>query len=299
MNKHMFISTHNYWFSRLTLLASLVVLSGILLGMYTQLLAADNPAKKWTELLQPYFTSSTIAITFFLTGAAWYLHRELNYKPFVICLGLLILAISQYFIEQWSNLLHLASNTALAQTLVSLFILSLFWWVSSITGPRDYILVNENDKKYRLWSWLGFLLLFSQMLLSSWVTTNHADHICVDFPYCNGQLLPKLDFYTLWVSPLNQDGLVTLHMLHRISTIVTTIYLTIFSLLVLFNRTLGEMGILIFLLMFAQIILGMIGLIWQELFWIIFAHDIISALLLLTMISLLIELYRKHIGSYS
>lgn len=299
MTRHMFISTHNHWFSRLALLASLIVLSGILLGTYAQLLATDNPTKQWTELFQPYLASGTAVLTLFLTGAAWYLHRELSYKPFVICLGLLILAIGQYFAGQWSSLLNLTINSTLAQTLISLFILSLFWWVSSITGPRDHALTHESDTKYRLWAWLGLLLLFSQMLLSAWATLSHANLVCMDFPYCNGQLFPPLDFRALTVSPLSQDALVTLHTLHQISAMMTTIYLTFFSMLVLFNRALGEMGILIFLFMIGQIILSIVDIIWQKPWWVILGHDIISALLLLAMISLLIDLYRKHVGSYT
>lgn len=298
MTRHMFISAHNHWFSRLALLSSLIILSKILLWTYTQLLATDNPIKTWAELLQTYLITGTTVLALFLTCAAGYLHRELSYKPFVICLGLLSLAISQYFVNQWSSYLYLATNTAFAQTLIELCMLSLFWWISAITGPRDYVLANENDKKYRLWAWLGLLLLFSQMLLSIWLMTSHVGSVCTDFPYCNGQLFPALDFHALTALPLSHTGLITLHMLYRICTMVTTIYLTIFSISFIYNRALGEMGILIFLFMLTQIILGIIGWVLQKSLWVSFGHNIVSVFVLLAIISLLIELYRKFITSY-
>ncbi len=298
MTRHMFISTHNHWFSRLALLSSLIVLFWILLGTYTQLLATDHVIKTWTELFQAYLIHSISVLAIFLTITACYLHRELGFKPFVICLGLLALAISQYFINQWTNYLPLAINTAFTQTLVKLCMLSLFWWISIITGPRDNVLMNENDKKYRFWTWLGFLLLFSQMLLSIWLITSHMDLVCADFPYCNGQLFPELDFHALITSPLNHAGLLTLQMLYRICTMVTTLYLTIFSIVFMHNRALGEMGMLIFLFMLTQIMLGVASWILQKSFWVSFGQNTISVFVLLAMISLLIELYRKYISSY-
>jgi cytochrome c oxidase assembly protein subunit 15 len=294
----MFISTHNYWFSRVALLSSIFVLSGIVLGTYTQLLPADNFLKIRVDSFQIYIIHSISLLILFLTAAALYLHRELSYKPFVISLGLLLLAASQYYVDQLSSYLHLATNTVFTEMLIKLCMLSLFWWITVITGPLDHALVNENNKKYRLWAWLGFLLLFSQMLLSVWLSTSHADLVCTDFPYCNGQLFPELDFYALTTLPLTDAGLITLHMLYRICTIVTTLYLTIFSISFIFNRALGEMGILIFLFMLTQITLGIIEWILQKSFWVSFSHSIVSVFALLAIISLLIALYRKYITSY-
>lgn len=298
MNRHMFISTHNHWFSRLTLLSSLIVLCWALLGIYTEVLPANNLIHTWTELLQTYLTNSVSILSLFLTAAAWYLHRELGYKPFTICLGLLLLAISQYFAISLTLYLHLAISMAFTQTLIKLSMVSLLWWLCIITGPRDNTIVHANDKKYILWTWLGFVLLFLQILLSIWLTTSHMDLVCTDFPYCNGQLLPALDFHALITSPLNHAGLITLQILYRICTIVTTLYLTIFSMFFMYTRTLREMGILLFLFMLTQTMLGIIGWILQTSLWISFGHNIISMFVLLAIISLLIELYRKYMTSY-
>lgn len=293
----MFISTHNYWFSRVALLSSLFILAGIVLGTYTQLLPTDNILKIRVDSFQTYIMHSISLLILFIAASAVYLHRELSYKPFAISLGLVLLAVSQYYVDTLSSYLHLATNNIFTETLIKLCMLSLFWWITVITGPRDNSLVNENNQKYRLWTWLGFLLLFSQMLLGVWLTTSHSELVCADFPYCNGQLFPELDFHALTILPLTDSGLITLHMLYRICTIVTTIYLTILSILFIYNRALGEMGILIFLFMLTQIILGITEWILQKSFWVSFGHSIISVLVLLAIISLLIALYRKYITS--
>lgn len=298
MNRHMFISTHNHWFSRLALLSSLIVLFSILLENYTQLMDGDSSIKARAELFQPYVIHSLSLLILFLTAAAMYLHRELSYKPFMICIGLVLLAISQYFVNQWSSYLHLATNTAFAEMLIKLGMLSLFWWVTAITGPRDDVLMKENAKKYRLWAWLGLLLLFSQIVLSVWLTTSHLGPVCTDFPYCNGQILPELDFPALLVLPLSHSGLITLHMLYRICTIMTTAYLTMFGIVFIYHRTLGEMGMLILLFMLVQISLGITEFVLQKSFWTSFGHSIVSVFVLLTIISLLIALYRKYLASY-
>lgn len=288
MTRHMFISMPHRWFSRLALLLSFAVLSGICIESYTQLFSIDTPLKTWNTSFQSYLIKGTGIIILFLTASSIYLHRELSAKPFFICLGLLMLITSQYF----------EMNTTFIQTLVNLLILSFLWWLSIITGPRNAIIMNENDKKYRPWAWLGLLLLFSQLLFNTWLTASHAKLACADFHECYDQLLTLPNFHALTSLPLNQDGLVTLNILYRLGMLFTTVYLTIFSVCFIFNRALGEVGILLSFFMLPQIILGVLGWTSQTVFWISLGQQIVSALLLLTIISLLITLYRSYRISY-
>jgi cytochrome c oxidase assembly protein subunit 15 len=65
-----------------------------------------------------------------------------------------------------------------------------------------------------------------QIFLGGWVSTNYAVLACTDFPLCNGQLVPEMDFrhgFTLWRQlGMTADGdyiphaaLVAIHWVHR------------------------------------------------------------------------------------
>ena len=41
---------------------------------------------------------------------------------------------------------------------------------------------------------IALLLLVVQIFLGGWVSTNYAVLACTDFPLCNGQWIPQMDF---------------------------------------------------------------------------------------------------------
>ncbi len=73
--------------------------------------------------------------------------------------------------------------------------------------------------------WAGFVLLWLQIALGGWVSTNYAVLACPDFPTCNGQWIPAMDWqgFSLWRelghSPDGQIlpfvALSSIHFVHR------------------------------------------------------------------------------------
>ena len=73
--------------------------------------------------------------------------------------------------------------------------------------------------------WLAFVLLWVQIALGGWVSTNYAVLACPDFPTCNGQWVPEMNLqgFALWRElGLAADGqilpfaaLSALHFVHR------------------------------------------------------------------------------------
>jgi len=80
-------------------------------------------------------------------------------------------------------------------------------------------------------AWIACAVLFMQIALGGWVSTNYATLACEDFPTCQGQWWPVADFargFQLW-RPLGQtaDGaalpfqaLTAIHLTHRLWAIV-------------------------------------------------------------------------------
>jgi cytochrome c oxidase assembly protein subunit 15 len=73
--------------------------------------------------------------------------------------------------------------------------------------------------------WWGFGLLWLQITLGGWVSTNYAVLACPDFPTCNGQWVPDMNWqgFSLWrelgLTPNGQVlpfiALSTIHFVHR------------------------------------------------------------------------------------
>jgi len=64
-------------------------------------------------------------------------------------------------------------------------------------NPRDLQVL----RRLRPLAWLSGAVLLVQLALGGWVSTNYATLACNDFPLCNGQLVPEMDFehgFTLW-----------------------------------------------------------------------------------------------------
>jgi cytochrome c oxidase assembly protein subunit 15 len=56
-------------------------------------------------------------------------------------------------------------------------------------------------RRLRPLAWLAGAVLLVQLALGGWVSTNYATLACNDFPLCQGQIVPEMDFehgFTLW-----------------------------------------------------------------------------------------------------
>ncbi|MFM1987086.1 MAG: hypothetical protein RJA99_43 [Pseudomonadota bacterium] len=61
--------------------------------------------------------------------------------------------------------------------------------------------IDAAARRYVGWAGLALAMLFAQILLGGWVSTNYATLACRDFPACQGSLWPDMDFaagFELW-----------------------------------------------------------------------------------------------------
>lgn len=288
----MFISTKNRWFSHLASFTTALILFTILMQITLHANTPYLPLIIYGKQIQPYLFYTIIGLVILLTGTAAFLHKQLSYKPFLICLGLILLAIGDWFIDRWDLTLELPSNS-LIHFIVSLLILSLSWWLSSFTRVSTYSFDDDSYKNFRLWAWVGLAFIFIQMAVGSWALINQTNLSCTHFPLCVSLTSITLDWRGIWYHPLSTNALITLHMAHQLGAILAVIYFSVLSIKLIFHRDLSELGFLLLLLLIIQISLGALSFVWIHSQWIMISHQLIVAILLLTMISLLISLYRK------
>jgi heme a synthase len=332
LSKLLFISSRNRWFYRLASLACLLTFALIVLGTYSRMIGADSACPDWprcfgmltaphtptqlqtaakafpgvtvqadktaVEVAHRYLIAAVIALTLLLTFAAPFFQRQFSLYPFLICLALWPLTVWEVFLCMLSVTQQHQPIIFFAHFLTGLAMLCLLWWLARITSPNAFQMTHSSTHKMRFWAWLGFFLLLTQIIFAGWVEMNYGNSICKTFPFCNGELFPTLNKH-LWLvltSPTmkpDADSLTAIYLLQRLSVLLTAIYLGVLCLFLFFNSYLSRSGFLIFILVITQVTLEILNVTWQHPLSVAVSYNAVTLLLLLAVISLLINLYRR------
>jgi cytochrome c oxidase assembly protein subunit 15 len=159
---------------------------------------------------------------------------------------------------------------------------------------------------------LGFILLFLQISLGAWTSTNYASLSCPDFPFCqnNEWMTWKMKQAFTLFSPIgvNYAGGVlpeivrqTIQMTHRLGALIVTLYLFMFSAFVmlkskkipdLMKTTHTMLGLLVL-----QVCIGISNIIFKLPLITAILHTLVAALLLLTLMTVIFNLTREKMSS--
>ena len=153
---------------------------------------------------------------------------------------------------------------------------------------------------------IGFVLIIFQIFLGAWTSTNYAARACLDLPYCQGQLVPDVDFkegFNLFQSigpnylygQMSYEARVAIHLTHRIGAIVVFFY----SLFMAFKLWSTEtkpiiMGFLVVL--FTQVFLGVNNVLSSLPLWNAVAHNIVGVVLFLSFVIMTFLGFRRTNG---
>jgi cytochrome c oxidase assembly protein subunit 15 len=240
--------------------------------------------KAWTEMIHRYFAGTEGLFILLLSGSIFFTRKAKDAKSIAIGLLLLGLLILQISLGMLTVTEKLRPVIVLSHLLTALSILSVLWWAYLDLHIRDDFFTKDRSAKRLLpWLWAGLLVVAAQITLGGWVSTHYAGLACIDFPYCNGTLLPTMQ----WGS-LNTD-LITIHMLHRFGAYTTGIALTLISIVLLRKPSFRANGLAILGLVSLQITLGILNVIWLRPVWVAMIHQFVAIILLLAMITAVVK----------
>ncbi|MGD2054360.1 MAG: COX15/CtaA family protein, partial [Gammaproteobacteria bacterium] len=131
--------------------------------------------------------------------------------------------------------------------------------------------------------------------------------ICTDFPTCQGHWLPPLDIAGAFELHdenvqnylggfLGNDARVTIHWLHRLGALVTTLFILFLAFRLFSSEHRGFAGWLLLVLV-VQVSLGISNVVFSLPLAVAVAHNGVAALLLLTMVTLVHTLGRQRATS--
>ncbi|NDG90089.1 MAG: heme A synthase, partial [Proteobacteria bacterium] len=169
--------------------------------------------------------------------------------------------------------------------------LTLFFLIFLMSG-RFSILEKMKIPKLKTIATIALVVLIFQIFLGVWTSTNYASLACADFPTCQGSYMPEMDFKNGFnlnqeVGPnylyglLDNPSRVAIHYSHRVSAIlVTIVFLVLISKLWFSNA--APLASTLGVLLLTQISLGIINVVYVLPLYVAIAHNLVAALLLLT-----------------
>ncbi len=249
--------------------------------------------KAWPEMIHRYFAGSLGLLVAAIAILA-IINRTKKEQPLALPLILLGLIIFQSALGMWTVTMGLLPIIVMGHllggflTLVLLFVLFL-----NIRHGNSVAWANP----IRSLALVAIFIVSIQIMLGGWTSANYAAIICTDFPTCQGKLIPPLDFsgaFTISTEGvdnylgghLDNAARVTIHWMHRVGALITTIYL-LFLIFRLFVSGWKMFAYLISLLLITQVLLGISNVIFSLPLAVAVAHNGVAALLLMTIAALI------------
>ena len=241
--------------------------------------------KAWTEMTHRYFAGTEGILILALAFSLFRHKKSAHALSSITATTLLVLLGIQVMLGMLNVKQNLKPVIVLSHLVTGLSILSVLWWTYLNLSQQGKSPAPIAQSKKAVWIWIGLIIVAAQIILGGWVSTHYAGLACIDFPYCNGQILPDMQWRLL------NSHLITIHMLHRIGAAITAVYLSALALFLWRLPAFKPNAKLILALVALQLTLGVLNIIWLLPVWLALFHHAVAVLLLLTIIATLSKIY--------
>lgn len=183
-------------------------------------------SKAWIEMVHRKMATAIGALIVLLMGLAFWWRRQLPFGPTLAVLTFFWVCVQGAF-GAWTVTLKLFPAIVTLHLLGGMILLALLAWQvcrgALVLGHR--VLVDLHARQ-RQWLWGSLVLLFMQLVLGAWVSTNYAVLACTEFPLCQRQWWPSMNFadgFQVWHElgkladgrNLDTAAVTAIHMTHR------------------------------------------------------------------------------------
>jgi cytochrome c oxidase assembly protein subunit 15 len=256
-------------------------------------------SKAWPEMVHRYF-AGTLGLVIALIAVLSIRRRKLPGQPLALPVILVILVMFQAALGMWTVTLGLLPIVVMGHLLGGFTTLSLLFLL--FLKLRDSN-IPAMPSQLRTLAIIGLVVVIAQICLGGWTSANYAAIICTDFPTCQGSMIPHLDFsgafqfhsaglHDYQGGYLGNDARVTIHWMHRLGALLTTLYL-VFLHVKLMRAGHKKLAILLIVALTIQVSLGISNVLFSLPLPVAVAHNGGAASLLLTMVLITYTLGRK------
>lgn len=248
--------------------------------------------KAWPEMIHRYFAGS-LGLLVATLAVIGFVNRSKKQQPLVLSFALLGIIVFQAALGMWTVTMGLLPIIVMGHLLggfITLTLLLLLFLNIQHNNPVAWA------SPLRSLALLGVLIVFIQIMLGGWTSANYAAIICTDFPTCQGNMIPPLDFagaFTISTEGvsnylgghLDNAARVTIHWLHRLGALITTLYL-LFLIFKLFAAGWSKFASWILLVLIAQVSLGISNVVFSLPLAVAVAHNGVAVILLMSLATL-------------
>ena len=317
------------FYKRLTLFATLLALIVVSFGAYTRLTDSglgcpdwpgcygtlsvpesidqiekaqavypDSPIeveKAWIEMIHRYIAGILGVMILVIAFMSIRLRDQINYSlkwPFFL-LGLVIF---QAALGMWTVTLLLKPAVVSSHLLGGMTVLGILTFLMhrNYGTHRENFVSNQFDRKIIRFS---LVLLFIQIALGGWTSTNYAALACTDYPTCHGSLIPEMDFSNAFTifrelgvtslgEPLSLEALHAIQWVHRVGAIVLLGYLLFVAYILRVNLGFNMWRNVLILVISLQFIIGIANLLLHLPIVLATLHNLGAALLVVILVGI-------------
>lgn len=237
--------------------------------------------KAWIEMIHRYLAMMVGALILIQVAVAYSKVKTLGKAPFIASLALLLMVCVQGAFGAWTVTLKLQPIIVTIHLMLALILLACLTAYAQqawepISARVRTLQIRPLPASLLI---ISFLILFTQVFLGAWVSTNYAVLACPDFPTCIGSVWPETNWtegFSLWRQlGLNAQGefispiaLQTIHWAHRLFAVLVLLSLGIlgvraYQLSTAATSTLKRLAVLLLSLLLLQVLTGISNVIFQ------------------------------------
>jgi len=258
----------------------------------------DSPVeieKAWIEMIHRYIAGILGIMILVIAFMSIRLREQINYSlkwPFFL-LGLVIF---QAALGMWTVTLLLKPAVVTSHLLGGMTVLGILTFLMhrNYGTHRENFVSNKYERKIIRFS---LVLLFIQIALGGWTSTNYAALACTDYPTCHGSLIPEMDFYNAFTIfrelgvtsigvPLSLEALHAIQWVHRIGAIVLLVYLLFVAYILKVNQGFNMWRNVLILVISLQFIIGIANLLLHLPIILATLHNLGAALLVVILVGI-------------
>ncbi len=271
--------------------------------------------KAWREMIHRYLASTLGLLVLTLATMAVLRRRRDPAQPVVLPLALVVLVIAQGMLGMLTVTLLLKPVVVMGHLLGGMSTLVLLWLLALRSAPSPTPTPSTVEPRrplaptLRTLSLAAVAVVFMQIALGGWTSTNYAAMACPDFPTCQGQWLPGADFaegFVMWRGlGVNYEGGVldgpartAIHLAHRIGALVTLLAVGSIALILLLRGRASAVrasAAVTLTVLAAQLTLGVVIVLKMLPLGLAVAHNLTAALLFLSVVTLAHHSWRARI----
>jgi heme a synthase len=168
-----------------------------------QTVMPDGPVthfKAWVEMTHRYFAMAVGVLILAQMIIAWTRRAQFAAAPRYATALFLFVCLQGAF-GMWTVTLKLQPIIVTVHLMLGMGLLAMLVWMSERTLSPAFYRKQEGGNTLQWLAIIAWLVLFIQIALGGWVSTNYAVLACTDYPLCQGALIPEMDFrhaFSLW-----------------------------------------------------------------------------------------------------